>query len=122
MLIIPYRIRKSSIHGLGVFAAEDIPKGTIVWKYQEPMDERVYNTKNRNQFSLTYGYITSGTNYVEIPGDGAIFINHSKLNNITVDPQNNDNMISNRIINEGEEILENYNEFDLYPNSNGVIS
>lgn len=38
MLLVPTFVKESGIHGLGVFAAEDIPKGTVIWRFQEGFD------------------------------------------------------------------------------------
>ncbi|MCU0853992.1 MAG: SET domain-containing protein [Rhodobacteraceae bacterium] len=40
MLLVPTSIRQSPIHGLGLFAEEDIPAGTIIWRF-EPLVDRL---------------------------------------------------------------------------------
>jgi uncharacterized protein len=121
MFLINYRIRPSEIHGLGVFAAKFIPKETVVWHYSEPTDYRIPLTEKRDQFSLTYGYVSHGKDFVEIPGDGSIFINHSTEANISINPFNEDAMIANRDIKCGEEITCNYHEIDDNPFSGGIV-
>ena len=121
MFLIHYRIRPSKIHGLGVFTAEFIPKGTVVWHYKEPTDYRIPLTESRDQFSLTYGYIPHGKDFVEIPGDGAIFVNHSAEANVVINPLDEDAMIANKDIKYGEEILCNYHEIDDNPFSGGIV-
>lgn len=39
MLTVPVEIRKSEIHGCGVFAAKDIRKGDVVWMFDH-LDQR----------------------------------------------------------------------------------
>lgn len=40
MLLVKTSIRQSPIHGLGLFAEEDIPAGTLLWRL-EPLIDRV---------------------------------------------------------------------------------
>ena len=44
MLLVKTYLDKSPIHGLGVFAAEPIPKGTKIWRFVEGFD-RCYTPK-----------------------------------------------------------------------------
>jgi len=41
MLLIKARVRKSSIHGLGLFANQHIPQGTVIWKFQPGFDVEI---------------------------------------------------------------------------------
>ena len=38
MLFVKTRVLPSRIHGLGLFADEDIPKDTILWKFTSEFD------------------------------------------------------------------------------------
>jgi hypothetical protein len=38
MLLIKARVRPSTIHGLGLFAEQFIPSGTIIWRFQPGFD------------------------------------------------------------------------------------
>ena len=38
MLTVPVEIRKSAIHGYGVFARDHIPKGKVVWMFAPGLD------------------------------------------------------------------------------------
>lgn len=40
MLLVATYLGKSDIHGLGLFAAEQIRKGQLIWEYREPFDRR----------------------------------------------------------------------------------
>ena len=121
MMTVPYRIIPSKIHGLGIFAASFIPKGTKVWEYIEPTDYRVSVDIPRDEFSLKYGYIPPKQNYVEFCGDGAIFCNHSSAANLLVDPLDKSTMYAKRDIFEGEEITANYYDFDEDPKTGGEL-
>jgi SET domain-containing protein len=110
MLLVKCQIRPSSIHGLGVFAAEFIPAGTVVWRYTPPVDYRVLLAQARDEFSMKYGYHPAGADYVEFAGDAAMFVNHSSNANRT--RTQDGEMIAVRDINVGEELTANYAEFD----------
>lgn len=38
MLVVPVEIRKSEIHGYGIFALEDIRHGTVIWQFTPGLD------------------------------------------------------------------------------------
>ena len=44
MYLVKTYLDKSGIHGMGVFAGEDIPKGTIVWDFVEGVDQACMKT------------------------------------------------------------------------------
>jgi len=63
MLSLPVEIRKSPIHGYGVFALTDIRQGRIVWQFTPGLDRvlSVFAVKNADPQSRDYmlerGYI-----------------------------------------------------------------
>ena len=44
MLVVKTYINKSKIHGFGLFAGENIKKGTVIWKFN-PVIDRKFNRK-----------------------------------------------------------------------------
>ncbi len=121
MLLVKTKVAISTIHGIGLFADEFIPEGTIVWKHNDLID-RVYNydqlgdLPNLIQDTLNmYGWREDA--FFIVPGDNARFTNHSAKPNCETAPG-----ISIAIddIQIGEEITENYSSFDkdfeLYKN------
>ncbi len=38
MLLVKTQLKNSRIHGVGIFADEDIPKGTAIWRDYEGFD------------------------------------------------------------------------------------
>lgn len=40
MIIVPSELKKSAIHGFGIFATERIPKGSKVWEFNPIFDVR----------------------------------------------------------------------------------
>jgi len=119
--MVPYRIQPSKIHGNGVFACTFIKEGTLVWHYAEPTDRRIFtHEKGLTTWLDHVAYRPPGKNYREVPGDGAVFLNHSDAPNITVTNDAGD-MMANRDIANGEEITCNYKEFDIDPESDGKL-
>lgn len=109
-------IKRSEVHGTGLFAAEFIPKGTVTWQYdpefdvgftQEQIDALPELQRN---YMLYYAYLDKDLNKLILCADNQRYINHSsKDTNITSTPRQD---IANRDIQEGEELLCNYNLFD----------
>ncbi len=116
MLLVDTRIGISEIHGIGLFAVEFIPKGTVTWRYH-PLFDTAYSEEQmqlmsepaRKQF-LHYAYYDVDLKKYVLCFDFQRFINHSikKLNihsSIRED-------VAARDINPGEELLCDYNKFD----------
>ncbi|WP_448207944.1 SET domain-containing protein [Azospirillum sp. sgz302134] len=117
MLMVKAVLGPSTVHGIGLFAAEDIAKGTIVWRF-DPGIDRLFTRAERDTappatraFLETYSYpYRPGADVHILDGDHARFMNHSP------DPNTDNNgeyTIASRDIAAGEELLCNYNEF--YP-------
>lgn len=115
MLLVPTYVAPSAIHGLGVFAAEPIPRGTPMWRFQEGLDAIVPAGVTEDlpgvarRFLRRYAYESP-----QFPGglvlgfDDSRFINHS-------DDPNTDNRaevtVARRDIARDEEITCDYGEF-----------
>ena len=117
--------KKSEIDGMGVFADEHIERGTVVWKFEPTHDcvltakEYTALSKEERETLSRVAYLSSTTgNYVFPPeGDPANYTNHNgEKSNLTVyfdlhislEPY----FVANRDIKMGEEITNNYHEFD----------
>src|SRR5688572_32498514 len=93
MLLVKTRVAQSAISGLGLFADETIPQGTVIWKFTPPIDVRLtdeeyeafkaqYPTQNLEK----YIYRSRISKQHILCGDDARFINHSPDPN-TIDTQ-----------------------------------
>ena len=49
MLQVRTFIEKSQIHGFGLFAAENIPKGIVVWEYNPTIDKEISGFVRQNR-------------------------------------------------------------------------
>lgn len=120
MLLIPTYIGPSNIDGIGLFAAQGIKVGTVIWKFTPPFDLK-FNKKilrRLNKYSkiqlINFSYLSESGDFV-LCADNARFINHSiKPNTINIGfDQNKEGVtIALRNILKGEEITSNYSEFD----------
>lgn len=121
MLLIKATVKQSSVHGLGLFADEDIFKGTKIWKFSPGLDVEISGDKfeklsqSEKDFILFYGFKSKKTNNYHLSHDNVRFINHSKEGNVAIDKNVDDveyPLIASKDIKVGEEILQDYFEFD----------
>ena len=110
---------KSPIHGLGLFADETIKKDTKVYSINKDLDliisvEKFDKlSKNEQQTFRHYGYFDNKENVWNLSFDDIRFCNHSFDSNVTL---RNNYLVSIREIKKGEEITQNYGEFELLRN------
>lgn len=116
MLLIPTYLSQSSVHGVGVFAAQDIAAGTLIWQFIPGLDVVI-------PCGALASYPAEVRSYIEeysyedqyrpgswvLGGDNARFINHSQTPNTHSDK---DNAYASRDIKKGEEITCNYLELN----------
>lgn len=115
MLLVNAVPRPSSIEGLGLFAAEPIPAGTLIGRW----DERLAWSCSEAEFPALpaaarafverYGWRDVASGRWRASVDNSKFINHSATPNTVV---RSDGQYALRDIAIGEEITEDYAEFD----------
>lgn len=115
MLLVKTELKLSPIHGFGVFAAEFITKGTRIWQYVNGVDYRISKEFVASLPKITRDTILHysafwGGGYV-ISADDSRFINHSFTPNLItyLEP---DIDVALKDIKIGEELTEDYREFD----------
>ena len=114
MLLVKTYLDKSPIHGIGVFAGEDIRKGRKIWVFAEGYD-RFYSPKQfaklpkqARAFLNSYGYRVDGEVLFTVDNDR--HINHSEEPNTYL----RDGYVLARVdIKKGTEITNDYREFDI---------
>lgn len=122
MLVVKTIMKQSSIEGFGLFAAEKIPKGTSVWKYDprfdlsfDPKEVEMWDQLQKDLI-VRYAYLSTDSGKYIYCTDDARFMNHSSTkNNLDVVPFDGEpetRGVANRDIEAGEEILINYRTFD----------
>ena len=113
MLLVKTHLCKSAIHGLGVFAGEFIRKGAKIWRFVEGFD-RVYSPsqfarlpKPARDFIRNYGYRVDGE--ILLTADHDHHMNHAENANTH---WHNGYIVAIRSIRKGEELTNDYREFE----------
>lgn len=119
MLLVKTYLAESGIHGIGLFAAQPVRKGTVVWRLDPTLDLELTEAQiealappARDQIrKYTYLDLVRGT-YV-LCGDDARFFNHSDEPNCHDFPDaDGGTTVAARDIDEGEELTSDYSRFD----------
>ena len=113
MLLVKTYLDKSAIHGLGVFAGQFIRKDTKIWRFVEGFD-RFYSPKEfvrlpkpARDFIKFHGY--------RVDGEILLTVDHDRHMNHADEPNTylkSGYAIARRNIRKGEEITNDYREFD----------
>jgi SET domain-containing protein len=117
MLLIQSYVAPSPIEGVGVFAAETIPAGALIWRLDPAFDRLVRHDgvadlpATFRTFAERYGYpYPHDPSLLVLELDNGRFMNHSATpNTCFTDP---DAGYALRRIEAGEEITCDYSEFD----------
>jgi hypothetical protein len=122
MFRVPTYVSRSSIHGFGVFAAARIPRGTIIWEFDEGADWALTEAEIaafpdtlRDQIEA-WTYLSEGGLYI-LCSDGAKFMNHSFQPNCD---DCGEDTVAGRDIEAGEELTCDYRSFDVKSKENGL--
>lgn len=123
MLRVPTYVGPSSISGVGLFTAKDLPADTIIWEYTEGVDWRIapeelalFPEPYRSRLKH-YLYQEESGVYV-LCGDNAKFMNHDPSPNC--DDTGQQHTVTNRAIRAGEELTCDYRAFDAESRNLGV--
>ena len=117
MLLVPTYVAPSQIEGVGVFAAEDIPPGTLIWRLDPGLD-RLLSPQEiellpsvHQSFVERYGYpFPHDPSLTIVELDNGRFMNHSTAPNTRFsDPDAGFARIG---ISAHEELTCDYSEFD----------
>lgn len=118
MLLIPTTICVSDLHGIGLFAAERVPRGTLVWRFEPGFDQKFsddvvarLSPAAREQL-LNYAYRSKQSPVYVLCTDDARFFNHSETPNVMDDAMEEGMVIAGRDIEPGEELTCDYRTFD----------
>jgi hypothetical protein len=120
VLLVRTSLGPSEIHGIGLFADEFIPNGTITWRYVDGFDLRLAQSvvdslapPAREQV-LKYGYFDPRVGLYELCSDDARFFNHADTpNTASVESPSGGHVdLATRDIAKGEELTCDYRTFD----------
>lgn len=116
MLIVKTYIKNSPTHGIGLFAAEFIPKGKIFWELKKGLDIIITQEEFEKLTDLEKDYFNHFAYYNErdggwvLCGDNSRFTNHSKNPSYVDNKDGTASMIKD--VFPDEEIFGNYFEFN----------
>ena len=113
MLLIDTYLDKSTIHGVGVFAKENVKKGEKI-KEVRPEFEFEFNQNNLPKMPLALARLIDTHAYEREPGSKILVlgIDNEKYLNHSDDPSVDDNGIALKDIKIGDEITIDYRDFD----------
>lgn len=124
MLLVRTRLGPSTIHGIGLFLAEFVPKGTVVWRFTPGLDIEIpeetlltMGEPAREEIEK-YAYRLTKTGPYILLADNARFLNHSNEPNLAASSVAMD--VAIRDINAGEELTVDYRTFDADWDSYGA--
>lgn len=123
MLLVKTEVKPSSIAGNGLFAAEDIPAGTPIWRLDleegkdQILSQQEFETlKTEEQNKIIYSMYASAFLGFIVLGDDARYFNHASNPNTLSAPcawgSPEAMTIAARDISAGEELTCDYYEFD----------
>lgn len=125
MLRIPTYVAPSSIAGVGLFAATDLPAGTIIWEYTEGVDWRLTADElaaipEGFRSWLTHYLYRDEAGFYVLCGDNAKYMNHADEPNC--DDSGQVHTVTLRPVRAGEELTCDYRLFDQDSKERGEVS
>ena len=120
MLCVKTKVLPSPIHGLGIFADEFIPKGTEIWRFLSGFDQRFTHDQVAAFPPIVQRYLARQASFREsdlylLCADEGNYFNHSDVPNVhSMEKKGEEEMpvYALRDIQAGEELTENYGEYD----------
>lgn len=115
MFHVKVKLKESDLHGIGLFADQHIKKGQAVYTINESLDLKIsiYDfellSNDEQQTICHYGYLDKSGDYWHLSFDDVRFCNHSRKGNIKLV---GNRLIAKRDISKGEELTQNYSEFE----------
>ena len=115
MFYVKIKIKESKIHGLGIFADENINKGNKIYQENLILDlllsKKEFSALSKNEQNTIkhYGYFDKLRKKWHLAFDDIRFCNHSLNGNITLQ---NGILIAKKNIKKGEELTQNFEEFE----------
>ena len=124
MLLVPVRVDRSEIHGLGLFALKPLAAGTPVWRFEPGFDRRFSSDAFQSlpepaqRHLQHYGYLDAVDGTWVLNGDLTIFMNHSPHPTTGAPPLGPDPAIETIALTDlaaGQELTCDYRTFDAHP-------
>jgi SET domain-containing protein len=129
MLCVKTKVLPSEINGLGLFADQFIPQGALVWKFLAGFDQRFTHQQVLGFPEIVQEYLARHASFRKsdlylLCADEGNYFNHSDVPNVhSVEKPGEEEMVvcALRDIHAGEELLENYKEYDLSSDKRNLL-
>jgi SET domain-containing protein len=119
MIHISYKLKASELHGVGLFANEDVKSGQLIYTASPLLDLNITQKqfdsldKKEQDEILWWGFFDQPSQMWHVDFDVSKFINHSYDATVTQDEQHDEAyLVAARDITVGEELTQNYLEFE----------
>lgn len=119
MIHIAYKLKTSGLHGIGLFANEEIKKGQLIYTASPLLDlnitqEQFDSLDQREKDEvLWWGFFDAPSQKWHVDFDVSKFINHSTEASVTQDSNYDEAyLVAVRNIHPGEELTQDYLEFE----------
>jgi SET domain-containing protein len=119
MIHVEYKLKESGLHGIGLFSDQYIKQGDLIYTASPLLDlnitQQQFDTLKQEEKDelLWWGFFDQPSQMWHVDFDVSKFINHSYQASVT---QHSDHdvayLIATRDMNLGEEITQNYLEFE----------
>jgi SET domain-containing protein len=119
MIHAKYKLKASNLHGIGLFIDEDVKQGELIYTASPLLDLNItqeqfdlLDQKEKDEI-LWWGFFDHPSQMWHVDFDVSKFINHSYRANLTQhDNRDEAYLIAARDISIGEELTQNYLEFE----------
>jgi SET domain-containing protein len=119
-MLVRTQVRPSPVHGLGLFAAEAIPRGMPVWRFEPGFDHDfspgafLALPPGARAHTRWFCFVSRENGHVILSGDHACFINHSTKPNTGASSEAKPPIttVALRDVAAGEEITCDYFSYD----------
>lgn len=119
MIHVKYKLNASNIHGVGLFTVQPIKKGDLIYTASPLLDLNIsqeqfdsLQQKEKDEI-LWWGFFDQPSRMWHVDFDVSKFINHSLEANISQDEKHDEAyLVASRDIDAGEELTQNYLEFE----------
>ena len=113
MLMVKTKIMPSQLHGIGLFADEDIPKGSVIWQFNPKIDlvlskEEVEALPPAARHQMMHYGFSTGNGKIVLVCDDNRFINWSDHPNVMDQDDIESPSLAARDIAKGEELTSDY--------------
>ena len=119
MIHVKYKLKGSGLHGVGLFIDESVERGGLIYTASPLLDLNItqeqfdlLDQKEKDEL-LWWGFFDQPSQMWHVDFDVTKFINHSYEANVTQrDDHDEAYLIASRDIKAGEELTQNYLEFE----------